>query len=967
MGFKNSPAYVQRKIDAILRVYRAFARAYVDDIVVFSKTLEEHLTHLSEVFQLLDSYGIRLSPKKSYLGYPTVALLGQKVDAFGLTIAADKLAAISSLQFPVTLKDLETYLGFTGWLRNYIAWYAQKSDALQRRKTLLLRSSPTNKGRQRKVYSARTVLEKPSEEEHESYRQLQEAFHQASLLVHHDPTRVTYIDVDASKRRGFGVVIYHLKPGADPNNPKHGEIEPILFLSRMLTSAEERYWPTELEMAGLVWVVRRARHLIEASQHVTVIFTDHAANASIAKQTTLSSSNTDKLNLRLVRASAYLSQFRLDIRYRPGKRHVIPDALSRLPAEKSFLDEGNNLDLESYHGGMEDPSDNDQCFAYHGALVSMSPAFRQQLIDGYAKEKSWTGLISMLTGLAKRVELEKPSQAISRQPPPEAIQPPAEGISRQPLEAEASGNLPPPESNSSPVTATTSNKPKKVYTGVEFELDDGLIYSLANGRRRLCIPSTCEQAVFAMAHDENQHAGRHRCYQRISDALYVPRLSRKLRQYLEHCPSCQLNQTKRHRPYGELMPISSVSKPFHTLAMDFIVGLPGAYDALLTVTDKFSRRVMLIYGKSTYTAAEWAHLLLDRLFTADWGLPEGIISDRDSKFLSEFWQTIFKRLGTTMLTSTAYHPQTDGSSERTNQTVEIALRYLITMFPDTDWIDFLPSLQAQLNNSPNAATGLSPNEVIYGFKTRELITAAGGSSQIPEDISSQRWEYQREAADATAFANAKAKVYYDARHQPVFFRPGDRVYLRLHQGYKLPGNPNRKMSNQRCGPFEVKRRAGRLAYELELPAHWRIHPVISVAQLEPCPSEEDPYHRPRPDYPESVEVEGDTDDWRSYTVERIVGRRLRKFGRTTVTQYLVKWEGYGPEFNEWRSLSYLDNCMDLVEEYENRLQAQPPPPQRRTKPTANPPPPPTSVPATASPATAPPPPKRGRGRPRKER
>ena len=123
MGFKNSSAYVQRKIDAILRVYRAFGRAYVDDNVVFSKTLEEHLTRLNEGLQLLESCGVLLSPKKSYFGYPTVAL----------AFTANKLAAIANFQFSVTLKDLETYLGFTGWLRNYIAWYAQKSDALTAR------------------------------------------------------------------------------------------------------------------------------------------------------------------------------------------------------------------------------------------------------------------------------------------------------------------------------------------------------------------------------------------------------------------------------------------------------------------------------------------------------------------------------------------------------------------------------------------------------------------------------------------------------------------------------------------------------------------------------------------------------------------------------------------------------------------------------------------------------------------
>ena len=407
MGYKNSPPYVQRKIDALLRTVRRFARAYVDDIVVFSRTLEEHKAHLHEVFSILDSYGIRLAPKKSYLGYPTVALLGQKVDAFGLTITADKLAAIANLRFPRTLKDLEGYLGFTGWLRNYIAWYAQKSDPLQKRKTMLLRSSPSSKGRQRKVYSASTVLQQPSASELESYRQLQEAFNKASLLVHHDPTRVTYIDVDASKRRGFGVIIYHLKDGANPDQPKRTDIEPIMFLSRMLTSAEERYWPTELEMAGLVWVVRRARHIIEASQHPTVVYTDHAANTGIAKQTTLSSSNTDKLNLRLVRASTYLFQFRLDVRYRPGKRHVIPDALSRLSVERSFLDEDSrNVDLESYNTSLEDSSAGDNN-SYRESLVIMSSAFRQQLLNDYVKKSAWRNLIKMLSGLKKRVQLKR--------------------------------------------------------------------------------------------------------------------------------------------------------------------------------------------------------------------------------------------------------------------------------------------------------------------------------------------------------------------------------------------------------------------------------------------------------------------------------------------------------------------------------------------------------------------------------
>lgn len=113
MGFQNSPPYVQRQIDRILRSHRGYARAYIDDIVIFSKTLEEHLTHLDAVFKLLSSLDIVLAPAKTFLGFPLTTLLGQKVDSFGMAAASEKTQAISQLAFPITLQDLEHYLGLT--------------------------------------------------------------------------------------------------------------------------------------------------------------------------------------------------------------------------------------------------------------------------------------------------------------------------------------------------------------------------------------------------------------------------------------------------------------------------------------------------------------------------------------------------------------------------------------------------------------------------------------------------------------------------------------------------------------------------------------------------------------------------------------------------------------------------------------------------------------------------------------
>jgi hypothetical protein len=234
MGYRNSPAYVQRQIDAMLRPYD-FARAYVDDVVVYSSSLEEHLRHLNEIFSLFKRMNIAIKPSKTFLGYPTIALLGQKVDSLGLTTAEDKLSAIRDLQFPRTLKHLETYLGKTGYLRQYVPYYAQKAEALQARKTRLLRGGPT-KGAARKRHSQSTVVNLPGPVELDSFNQLQGAFTRATFLTHYDRTRTLFVDLDASKERGYGVMVYHVKRGKEiteySNRRVATTLNPSCFLAR---------------------------------------------------------------------------------------------------------------------------------------------------------------------------------------------------------------------------------------------------------------------------------------------------------------------------------------------------------------------------------------------------------------------------------------------------------------------------------------------------------------------------------------------------------------------------------------------------------------------------------------------------------------------------------------------------------------------------------------------------------------
>ena len=857
MGYRNSPAYVQRQIDGILRPFQRFAKAYIDDVVVFSKSLKEHLEHLDKVFSTFNTLGISIKPSKAFLGFPDIKLLGQLVNSLGLSTSEEKLKAISELVFPQTLQALETYLGMTGYLRQYVSHYAALSEPLQQLKTLLLKEAP-KKGSARRSYASKSKVLDPTKLEEASFNALQEMLSQPSYLAHFDPIRALFADLDGSKEAGFGAMVYHVVGTVEPGKyPAKSAIQPIMFLSRLLKDAETRYWPTELEMAGMIWVVKKIRHLIESSTAgPTTIYTDHGANVGIAKQVSLWTTSIEKLNLRLVRASEYLQRFPLNIYHKPGKSHYVPDALSRLATIRSI--EHERARKENGEGELDALC----AYVYAASLVEMSPEFKARIVEGYKKDPAWIKIGNVLDVNIK---------------------------------AEDSFALP------------------------FVREHDGLIWrrDYATGDhafepKRLCLPESVVGEILNMTHGQG-HPGYGKLYEMINAAYMIKGLSKKLRQFLRHCPECQLYQTRRHRPYGSLQPIESPPIPFHTVTLDFILALPNSnedFDTILTITDKFSKRVLLAPGRTIYTAKEWASVLLEKLQQADWGLPKAILSDRDPKFLSEVWKELFTSLGVKLLYSTAYHPQTDGQSERTNQTTEIALRYYLATLEDVrEWPRLLAKVQSFLNNSASASTGKTPNEVVYGFTPNRHVDLMSGRAINP----ATRVEVQ----DAIAFANMSAKHNYDRRHRALDIEAGDYVLLRLHKGYNIPSAKSKKLSQQYAGPFKVIERIGRMAYRLDIPLHWRVHPVFSVAMLEPVPPpNEDPYNRPRPEQPSSIFVEGDTDNYKSYELEKIVDKRVSAKGKV---KYLVRWKGYGPEEDDWRTTKELENAKDLVEDYERKI------------------------------------------------
>ena len=436
------------------------------------------------------------------------------------------------------------------------------------------------------------------EAEVKAFHSLQQAFTSPSFLIHYNRTRPLFVNLNAFKSFEFATMIYHHKKNSISkafSKIIRIDVQSIMFLSRYLNTAEHNYWPTKLEIADVMWIVKKIRHMIEFSlKSPVIVYTDHSAAVSISKQTTLNTISTNKLNLRLIRVSQYLSTFNLELRHKADKSNVIPDALSRLSQAFSTLSsDQSEKALDALYDSTECWPDSptiviEPVTVYHAILVKMSDDFKHRLKLDYVKDSHWEKLLVML----------KPSAAT------QAVRPSAEDQVTNP----SAEDEPTTQAAQSFTGDASVIQEAKQVPNISFRLREGLIYHV-NGENiwRLCIPSSMKQEMFEQAHDLSSHGGYHRCHDRLSHTVFIRHLFKNLRAYIAHCPACQLNQIKRHKPYESLVPVTSPAIPFHIVAMDFVVALPSTKagnDCLLIIICKATKRNLLIPEQETWSAPQ---------------------------------------------------------------------------------------------------------------------------------------------------------------------------------------------------------------------------------------------------------------------------------------------------------------------------------------------------------------------------
>ncbi len=330
--------------------------------------------------------------------------------------------------------------------------------------------------------------------------------------------------------------------------------------------------------------------------------------------------------------------------------------------------------------------------------------------------------------------------------------------------------------------------------------------------------------------------------------------------YIKGCANCQQNKIITHRKKVPLYRITTSENalPFQQIAMDLITGLPQqhGYNAILTIVDHgCSRAAIFLPCTDTITGPGIAQLYFDHIY--QWfGLPSQMISDRDPRFTSHFGKALTTKLGISHNLSTAFHPQTDGLSERKNQWVEQYL-CLVTSMDPRGWTNWLALATAVHNNRTNTTTGLSPNQILLGYNpTLNLGESPKTLNALVETRSEVMEQNRRNAIWVLNKSSNQNSI------PPLQYTVGQKVWLDATH-LKLP-HQKAKLTLKHLGPFKITKEISPVAYQLTLPTNWRIHNVFHTSLLNPY--HETTVHGPNFTRPPLDLIEGEEE----FEVERIV-------------------------------------------------------------------------------------------------
>ena len=945
-GLTNAPSIFQGIMANVLRpVLGKFAVLYIDDILIYSKTEEEHVDHVNQVLQLLKDASLHVKLAKCKFAQPQLKFLGHLVSQEGTCMDPEKVKAVSAFPRPTETVHIQQFVDLCNYFSRYIQDYARIAAPLTRIQNL--------KG--------------PWPESHwgpdqtTSFEALKHVITQDVLLKLPDMqaaisgTAPFQVVVDASQE-GMGGVL--LQSG-----------RPVAFYSHQFSSCERKFGAGDREMCAIIFALKTWRCYLEGVEFD--LFTDHEPLTYFE--------SISQLDRRKAGYVEFLSRFAFSWTHIKGNLNVVADCLSRVHTWSestaplsSDLSSGLHI-INMLQGkicgatrsgkliGCDDPNVNPKYFPdgycpkptghmHLGNDDKLAEVTDVDMIDRDAEEDVQEPLG------------DTPESALPLQPPPQPFMVPHPA----PAPVPAPVLTPAPEAptplvvpmDTSPDSAQQPAMPdrflnplvakillaystdakfrSRLFTKDLLRTPTGLYLRpisiedqlLARQSGKMChktvimIPNcaSLKKDIMFACHDcpWSGHRGYEGTLDIIQRDFWWEGITVDVKAYVAQCHLCQTVKTDHTKPKGTMISPSIPTRRFGSWSMDMIVSLPrsvGGYDAVLVVVCRLSKYTWFIPCKTTATARKCAQLAFEHVCKFV-GLPDEIISDRDSRFATgHFAKALWALYGVSQYTSTAYHPSTDGQTERMNKTLHEYIRSYIGP-SHGNWAEHIHMAQFALNNSYSPSIGASPFYFVLGFHPKtphtHLLHEDADANPDAATFALERNNDLLAAQQCLSRARARMKMHYDHNRVSVRFEVGSEVLLST-RNLRLRGCA--KYLPRFVGPFHVLEAIGPRsdasvapnAYRLELPAGWNIHPVFNVNILKP-------YARGGPGLKHLHPLPTLLDDY-SYVIESIVSHEKDKQSLHGL-RFRVHLHNTPDDSDMWEDEATLSaQCPALLESY----------------------------------------------------
>jgi hypothetical protein len=743
-GLTNAPATFQRMMNSVFHdfIKSGFVIVYLDDLLVFSKTQEEHLAHVRKVLERLREHKLYAKLVKCHFMASELKYLGHVVGRDGIKPDPDKVQVIKDWPTPTGVHSVRQFLGLANYFRKFIRGYSAIAAPL----------------------TALTSAKRPwiwGEREAHAFATIKEALSTAPVLALPDPTKPYAMQV-ISDASDFGVGAVLLQEG-----------RPVAYFSKKLNQAERNYSTTEKELAGVLYALKEWRcYLLGRSFKLT---TDHKSNAFLQEQSSLSP--------RRARWAEFLQNFDIEWEWAPGRTNPA-DPLSRLPHLAGAHAREGSLEAESLpvEGRVMEVRD---------AAAATTLRRSQREVDEWLSSVRDACLID--PWLARRQNRRKVTEK--------------DGLYYH---------------------------GSRVYVPSHAVDSDGVEYNL----RREVLENLHGPPVVG-------HRGRDRTIELVARSWWWPGMNEDVADFVAHCDSCQRVKASTQLPAGLLHPLEIPARKWQSMSMDLITGLPksrGGFDAIWVAVDRLSKCAHFAATTTEADAVAIAKLMRERVFTLH-GFPAEIVSDRDPRWTGKFSRELFKLTGCRSALSTAFHPQTDGQTERLNRILEDYLRHYVTG-RYVDWDHHLCEAEFAYNNTWQVSINATPFQLTFGQDPRipfqEVLPTRMTVKLQDQDYVPAAAEFVRRmredldhARQCLKAAQDRMKAYADRhRREPPSFQVGDEVLLSTKH-LRFPHSKTRKLLPRFIGPFQVDRVVSPVAFKLRLPKHMRVHNVFHVSMLKP--------------------------------------------------------------------------------------------------------------------------------------